>query len=94
MKVTKPAETVEVCDFCQHTGYLQTCDVCGLEFCLSDEGTVFGSYGVTSVCRECSIRTDVMRVCHNYAKQLTPIFLRRNAALKRLGKRTSGANEQ
>jgi hypothetical protein len=87
MKITKPAETVEVCDFCRCAGTLETCDVCGLEFCLSDQGHVPGSYGHHRICHDCCIRDDVQDICIRYGKGLMAIFRSRDAALKRLGKR-------
>jgi hypothetical protein len=92
VRITKPDETVDVCDFCQRPAYLQTCDVCGRQFCLSDEGRVAGSWGFTRLCRECDDRADVRRVCQRYAEQLTPVYRRRNAALKRLGKRAGAVS--
>ena len=84
MEVTKPARTVEVCDFCQREGYLQPCDVCGRMFCLTHKGTVAGSWGFTTLCTECAGREDVGIVCAEYAKRLTPIFEERRIALRAL----------
>ena len=85
MRITKPAEIVEVCDFCQRSDLLATCHVCGREFCLSCRGHVIASWGFIVLCRECAEREDVFQVCNCYAEQLTPIFRERIAALKRLG---------
>ena len=84
MKIERPAETVEACDFCQRGGFLETCDVCEREFCLTCQGIVGQSWGFTCVCRECAAREDVIEVCKSYAEQLTPIFRRRKQALKRI----------
>ena len=84
MKTTVPAKEIEVCDFCHRDGYLQNCWVCGRQFCLSDEGTVAGSFGFTKVCRACSLRDDVGLVCDKFAKLIAPILRKRDAALQRL----------
>ena len=84
-RIEKPAQTVDVCDFCKREGqFLQSCDVCGREFCLIDEGTVTACWGFTQLCRECAGREDVQKICRKYADQLTPIYRKRKAALKRL----------
>lgn len=84
MKTNLPARELEVCDFCHREGYLQDCWVCGKQFCLSDEGTVVGSFGFTKVCRVCSSRDDVQLVCGKFAKLIGPILRKRDAALKNL----------
>jgi hypothetical protein len=84
MKIRKPAVDLEVCDFCQCDGYLQTCAACGRQYCLSDEGHVGKSWGFTELCRQCAGRMDVAEICAKYAAKLTPIFRARNRALKRL----------
>lgn len=84
MKTTHPAREVEVCDFCRREGFLTECDVCGRQYCLTDEGTVAGSYGFTNVCRDCSRQQRVQEICDKYAVHLRPIFQQRDAALKRL----------
>ncbi|MHC4592711.1 MAG: hypothetical protein ACYS8L_08470 [Planctomycetota bacterium] len=86
MKIKQPAKEVEVCDFCHREDYLQRCSVCRRQFCLADEGTVPGSYGFTTLCRTCAAREDVQRVCKQHASEMTPIFERREAALRRLPK--------
>ena len=87
MRVLKPSDMVDVCDFCKREGFLVTCDVCEREFCLTCEGTVGQSWGFTRLCRECASREDVQEICRKYADQLTPIYQKRKAALKRLGER-------
>ncbi len=87
MKKTIPKKTVNVCDFCQHEGFLETCHVCGRQFCLSHQGIVGQSWGYTTLCHKCSERDDVQDVCCRYAKQLTPLFAERDDRLKRLPKR-------
>ena len=84
MKTTIPEKMVEVCDFCHREAYLQTCDVCSRQFCLTDNGKVTASWGFTKLCRECSTRDDVHKVCEKYAKQLSPIFKRRDVTLRHL----------
>ena len=86
MKTTISEKTVEVCDFCHQEGFLTRCDVCDRQFCLIDEATVASSWGFTSLCRECVKRDDVCKVCERYAKQLTLIFKKRDAALMHLPK--------
>jgi len=94
MKTTIPKRSIEVCDFCQHDGYLQRCDVCIRSFCLAHKGTVWQSWGFTQVCWECAQRDDVQAICDRYAKQVTPVFRKRNAALKRLGTNLRKAKHQ
>lgn len=89
MKTTIPEKTVDVCDFCHREGYLETCDVCGRQFCLIDNGIVAGSYGSMDICKECARRDDVHKVCERYAKQLKPIYKRRMTALRRLPNTTN-----
>ena len=76
--------------------FIERCDVCGDlydseaeggRFCLLDEGTVSQSWGFTRLCLACAVRPEVIAICGKYADQLTPIFRKRTAALKRLGKR-------
>lgn len=81
----KPAEEVQVCDRCgKEGGYFRQCWVCRGDFCLVCEGIVCGSFGFTEICRACSGRDDVKRVCDRYAAQISPILKKRDAALKRL----------
>ena len=87
MKKTMPKKTVEVCDFCQREGCLETCHVCGREYCLTCNGIVTASWGFLTLCRKCAGRDDVQAICDRYAEQLTPVFKRRTAALKRLGRK-------
>lgn len=87
MKVTVPEKTVEVCDCCNREGFLQTCEVCQIAYCLTCEGLVIGSGGFTRLCRKCSERDEVKALCERYAEQLRPIYRKRSAALKRLGQR-------
>lgn len=84
MKITRPAKEVEVCDFCQSDSYLQECHVCHKKYCLVHDGLVAGSFGFTTICRDCARRVDVHVVCEKYAKRLAPIYKARNEALKRL----------
>ena len=86
MNLTRPPVEVEVCDFCQREGTLQTCDVCGKRYCLIHEGIVPASYGFTDCCKECARRDDVRTVCVKYTKKLMPIYMARRAALHKLPK--------
>lgn len=87
MKVTIAETTKHVCDLCSRGGYLETCRVCGREFCLTCQGMVNGSWGFTTLCRTCAECDDVQKICERYATKLTPIFKNRDAALKRLGRK-------
>jgi len=84
MKITKPAEEIEVCDFCSTGGYLQKCTVCGQQFCFHCEGSVMCSWGFFHLCEECVQREDVQKTIGRYTRQLTPIYEKRTKALKRL----------
>ena len=84
MKRTIQKHEVEVCDFCNHEGYLQKCWVCKREFCLTHEGTGPASWGFTTICQACAGREDVRRVCDKCAAKVTSIFQARYKALKRL----------
>ncbi len=90
MKIDKPAESVEVCDFCHRESFLEVCDVCGKSFCYICTGIVIQSWGFTNLCRECCRRDDVKEVCAIYSRLLTPIFKRRNVALRKLHKSNKG----
>lgn len=85
MRVKQPAKTLEVCDRCLVNSHgLRECHACGKLFCPTCEGVVQGSWGFTQLCRVCSGRPDVLAVCDEAAKRLTPIFLDRDATLKKL----------
>ena len=84
MKIKKPAEEVEVCDFDQRGGYLTTCIVCGRRYCLTCGGMIAGCWVQPDICRECDDREDVRRVVAQYSAQITPIIKKERAALKRL----------
>lgn len=90
---TIEARTADVCDFCSAEGYIRKCWVCGRDCCLTCMGIVACSWGFTDLCRECVHRADVKKVCDKYADELTPIFHRRNKALKRLGKKLRAEQE-
>ncbi len=88
MKKTIHSHVVECCDLCQRGEcLLQTCIVCGRQYCLGCQGTVTDSYGFLDVCCDCADRDDVTAVCETYAERLEPIFQQRDAAVKRLGRR-------
>lgn len=99
MKKYIAAQDVEVCDLCHQKGFLQSCDVCGREFCLTHEGHVGQTWGFTQICCECAEREDVVAVCRKFAEKLTPIFTARDKVLKRLPAheadtdKTEGSNE-
>jgi hypothetical protein len=87
-----PARQVDVCDSCgRGPGFhLQKCWVCGCDFCLTCQGQVTQCYGFTRLCCKCAELDKVKQVCHKFAKQLMPIFMARDEALKRLrGKRSA-----
>lgn len=81
MKVTRPEETVQVCDFCERDGYLERCLVCGKEYCLTCRGIITGCWVQPRVCRECCRREDVSRLVAEYAGKITPIIEARHEAL-------------
>jgi hypothetical protein len=85
-KIKIPAKEVEVCDnpLCGSTGFLQTCIVCGDKYCLGCQGHVAASWHGPDLCRPCAHRDDVIALVQRYAKQMTPIFRKRDAALKRM----------
>lgn len=87
MKVKKPAEEVEVCDYCQRGGYLQTCIVCGASYCLTCDATVCGSGISPDVCQPCARRPDVLRVCDKWGADILAVARKRDGALKRLRKK-------
>lgn len=85
MKINKPAEEVEICDFCRREiGILQTCPVCRKQYCLTCEGCVAGSWGFLDICRECSDREDVVAIALKYADQITPIIKERQTELENM----------
>lgn len=83
-KITVPEKEVEVCDRCENDGFLQTCIVCGDRYCLGCQGHVGGSWHGPDLCRQCAHRDDVIDLVQQYARQMTPIFQKRDAALKRM----------
>jgi len=88
MRVTKPAEEIEVCDFCGRDTFLQTCLVLKnrkrYRYCLTCDGKIAGCWVQPNICRECQDREDVKSVVSEYAKQITPIIRKRDEELKRL----------
>jgi len=84
MKVKRPAAEVEVCDTCGRDGYLQTCLVCGGQYCLTCHTTMVGCWITVDVCQDCSGRDDVRGIVARAADKITPIIMRRKASLKRL----------
>jgi len=84
MKKTFLRKTIEVCDFCERPGFLQTCPVCNRQFCLTCRGIVGQCWVDLVICRGCEKREDVQRVSDKYAAEITPIIKRRLRALKRL----------
>lgn len=82
MKITKPAEMVEVCDRCQCAGYLETCIVCGKQYCLSCRGMIAGCWVSPDICRSCAEREDVITVVKTSATMITPIIQNRDKKLR------------
>jgi hypothetical protein len=54
METTIPEKKIHVCDFChdRRESYLQTCIVCGKEFCLICEGKAHNPYHL-QFCQDC-----------------------------------------
>jgi hypothetical protein len=84
MKLKKPAEEIEVCDYCSRSGYLQTCIVCGGQYCLLCEGMISGCWISPRICKVCSTRKDVNLIVEKYAQKISPIIDVRTTELSRL----------
>lgn len=87
MKVTKPAREVTVCDLCsKEWSVLDTCLVCGKEYCYTCHGTMPGCIHAVEVCRKCSERPDVVEVVKRHAGPLRSLISERADALRALPK--------
>lgn len=90
MKQRVPAKMVLVCDIChRQDGYLTKCLVCGREYCLLCRGIISGCMIMPDICRECDDKPEVKTLVDKYADKIVPIVRQRDAALKRLGEKTS-----
>lgn len=87
MKIKIPAKTVEACDICQReTGVLETCTVCGKQFCYMCHPYLPGCMIRPHVCKNCDAREDVKKLVERYSHDFVKIFKLREKALARLPK--------
>lgn len=84
MKVTKPAEEIEVCDICHRDAYLQTCIVCGGRYCLTHQAIIPGCWVKPIVGRCCQDRDDVQAIVARFSERITPMIEARAVALRAL----------
>jgi len=90
MKKTIPAreaEVVEVCDICQHEGYLQECLACGNSYCMIHRALIPGCWYPPQVGECCEDRDDVREIVRQHSEQIAPIIKARGAALAKLQNR-------
>jgi len=85
MKVTVPEKEVEVCDLCQHDGYLETCLFCQGKFCLTCHGIIPGCIHKVQVCRKCGGEPALREIVSAYVPRLTEILNERDADIIELG---------
>ena len=87
MKIKIPAKTVEACDLCKNeTSALETCTVCGKQFCYMCHPYLPGCMIQPHVCKECDDREDVKKLVERYSHDFVKIFKLREKALARLPK--------
>lgn len=87
MKIKVPSKTVEVCDVCSRevSGCLLTrCLVCTREFCYICRGIICGCIHEVDVCKNCDDDERVRGVVSKFAKPLSQILKKRDAALSKL----------
>lgn len=88
MKIKIPSKTVTACDIChRETGVLDTCLICGKEYCMMCEPYLPGCMIKPHVCKKCDDRDDVKKVVANYADDFVRVYKLRDKALARLKKR-------
>jgi hypothetical protein len=85
MKIKVPSKTVEACDICKRAaGILETCLICGKEYCWSCEPYLPGCMMKPHVCKNCDDRKDVLAVVARYSVDFVKIYKLRDKALARL----------
>lgn len=94
MKITKPAVTIEVCDYCESDGFLQVCDSCGGKYCLLCQGIIGGCMVSIDVCSKCGSEDKVLDVAEKYAKKIIPIIHKRTQELKKLRRSIKAARKR
>lgn len=84
MKRKVPAKTIDVCDICEReTGLLETCLICGKQYCTLCDSFLPGCMIHPNVCKKCDDRDDVKKIVERYSKDFVRISKLRDAALKR-----------
>jgi hypothetical protein len=87
MKKKVPAKTVDVCDVChRESGFIETCIVCGGEYCISCRAIMCGCVHEVDACLDCGKLPIVQDVVERYVPRLMKVLNLREEALKRLGK--------
>lgn len=88
MKIKKPAEMVEVCDFCEREkSYLTQCIVCKKEYCLLCRICIAGCIHSPDVCEECAKDERVRDIIvDKYAPRLQIIIKQRDEELRGIKK--------
>lgn len=93
MKVKVPSKTVICCDVCRRESVLlETCLICGKEYCFLCESYLPGCMIRPDVCKKCDDREDVIKVVARYSKDFVRIDKARAMALKRLRKKPVSPN--
>lgn len=85
MKITKPAEEIEVCDICRHDGYLQQCVFCARDYCLTCKALIYACWVEARVCEKCGEIDEVGELVRRFSKDITPIIKARRMALLAMG---------
>ena len=84
MKIKKPEQEIEVCDVCQRDGYLQMCQICHGQFCLTHRAILPGCFVSVDVCEPCGKREDVQAVIDRFLPDFKKLVTTRDAALRLL----------
>jgi len=82
MKITRPAEEVELCDVChRESTYFDTCKSCARRYCITCDGKITGCIHRLDICRICETDKRVNDIAKKYAPLLSDILRKRDKEL-------------
>lgn len=85
MRKTIPEHEIKICDVChRESNYLDTCPVCGREYCIVCEAIISGCIHKVEVCRMCGDMHEVMDIAERFAPKIKAVLLEREAELAKL----------
>jgi hypothetical protein len=80
-------KTVEVCDFCEKEGWLQTCVVCRRKYCILHKAVIIGDVFSQQICKGCENREDIKKIIKKYFPFYRKYELKQLEELKQLPKK-------